>query len=173
MPVTQAITDQEKRRPGPPLGSRNAMRHGLKSSALPKGCWRIEARLNALRRTLEDHTYDTHGEVGLLHALAISTAVRWERHAALSARWLRLQGENMSDGDRLAYSRDVARASSERDKAVASLNLGQSNHDLYALLPAIAQDAPQSDIECSGVQVAKDTSDASTAPPGPHGEGAP
>jgi hypothetical protein len=120
---TTAEAPAAERRPGPPLGSRNAMRHGLRSSGLPKGCAKIERAINHFRRAVEDAVLDARGEVSLVDASYINSAYRWERHAQLAGRWLLLHGDTMSDGDRLSYSREVARASQQRDVAIAALNL--------------------------------------------------
>jgi hypothetical protein len=126
MPATQAQPAQETnghKRPGPPLGSRNAIRHGLRGAGLPSGCRKIETALNQFRRTLEDAVLEHRGEVSLVDAASVNSAYRWERHAQLAQRWLRLKGDTMNHTERLNYSREVARASSERDKAIAALCL--------------------------------------------------
>jgi hypothetical protein len=74
------------------------------------------------------------GEVSLVDAAYINTAYRWERHAQLAARWLHLHGAEMDHATRLAYSRDVARASTERDKALASLKLSERDANPWTTL---------------------------------------
>lgn len=83
---------------------------------------------------------DAHGEIDLPSACWINTALRWERHARLSARWLRIEAEAMSPGDRLSYSREVARASSERDKAIMQLRLPEKDANPWSQL-VIATDS--------------------------------
>jgi hypothetical protein len=164
MTHSQAIPAQEhngKRRGGPPLGSRNAMRHGLRSAGMPKGCRRYESQLNDLRRQLEDEVLEVHGRVSLVHALAILTAMRWERHAVLAARWLRLEGEQMSPSDRLNYSREIARASAARDVAIKELGLTRRNSDIWQTLHLPNDDECTRVPERITVQVAKDSPDAS------------
>jgi len=86
----------------------------------------LEDRLNKFRRMLEDQLLATKGEISITDAATISTAVKWEKHAALCERWLRLaekRGEQLKPADYLSFSREVARASTERDKALKQLNL--------------------------------------------------
>ena len=82
---------------------------------------------------------ELRGEVGLADAAAINSAVRWERHAMLAQRWLRVDVGDMDATTRLAYSRDVAKASSERDKCIRALGLEPSKQsDPWSILDATA-----------------------------------
>jgi hypothetical protein len=130
---------------------------------MPKGCRRYESQLNDLRRKLEDECIEVHGEVSLVHALAILTAMRWERHAVLAARWLRIEGGAMSASDRLNYSREIARASAARDAAVKELGLTKRPSDLWSALEShqINQDSDTRVQKETSVQVATSTDNAS------------
>ena len=119
----------KKGRSGPPIGTRNNLRHGLKSGQLPPGAKYIEHRLNALRRTLEDALIALNGEVTINNAAHIQSALRWERHAALAQRWLTKQYDELKPADRIKFSESVARASDCRDKAIRALNLDRDNQD--------------------------------------------
>jgi hypothetical protein len=110
-------------RSGAPRANRNAMRHGLRGGQLPKDARYIELRLNEFRQRLEDAVMAARQQVSLVDAAAIQTCLRWERHAALAQRWLVKAGDDLKPVDRLAFSREIARASSERDKALAVLKL--------------------------------------------------
>ena len=112
-----------KGRSGPPKGNENALRHGLKSGKLPKDARYIEHQMNGLRRTLEDAVVAARGEVTIPGAAAIQTAVKWERHGALCLRWLRVEGDKLKPEQKMTFSREIARASAERDKAIAALQL--------------------------------------------------
>lgn len=114
-----------KRRRGGQRNNRNALRHGLQGGQLPKDAKYIEVKLNAFRRNVEDQVLSKKGEISLDDAAAIQTALRWERHGQLAQRWLRLEGESMKPADRLQFSREIARASTERDKAIKALSLGK------------------------------------------------
>jgi hypothetical protein len=87
---------------------------------------------------LEVVVAEKRGKLGIWEAAVIQTIIRWESHAALCARWLRRAselGETLTHADKLAYSREVARASSERDKCLRALGLNQGESaDLYATL---------------------------------------
>jgi hypothetical protein len=104
-------------------GNRNALRHGLKSGKLPAGCQYVENRLNAFRRQLEDQILALRGEITLLDAANIQTAIRWERHGCLAQLWLRMAGTKLKPMDQLNFSREIARASTERDRALERLSL--------------------------------------------------
>ena len=107
----------------PPM-NRNATRHGLRAGRLPKGAAYVRRECDALRRIIEDAVADANnGNVTLHQAALIQTAIRWERHAMLAQRWLRLQIDDLDANARLNYSRDIARASAERDKCFKELGL--------------------------------------------------
>jgi hypothetical protein len=113
---------------GAPFRNRNNTRHGLRAGQLPKGAAYIKRECDVLRREIEQAVADVHGgSVSLYHAALIQTCIRWERHAMLIQRWLRLESDTMDAATRLAYSRDIARASAERDKALLTLGLNASD----------------------------------------------
>lgn len=114
--------------------NRNGMRHGLRSGRLPKGASYIKRDCDQFRRAVEDAVAERHGEFTVMHAAIIQTAMRWERHAQLAQRWLAKEAEQMSANDRLAYSRDIARASSERDRWLEKLGLDQPVQDFVRTL---------------------------------------
>jgi hypothetical protein len=138
-PATQlATTDAKPNKGGAPLGNRNGMRHGLRGSGLPKGCHHIERATSHFRRQVEDAVVEARGEISLLDAAFINSAYRAERHAQLAQRWLAKEAENMTPADRLAYSREVAKASKMRDEALAALGLPQRPSTApWATLPAL------------------------------------
>jgi hypothetical protein len=72
---------------------------------------------------LEAAVMEARGEITLVDAAYVNTAFRAERHAQLAQRWLALEAATMTPADRLSYSREVARASQQRDVAIAALNL--------------------------------------------------
>jgi hypothetical protein len=83
----------------------------------------VENRLNAFRRQLEDQILALRGEITLLDAANIQTAIRWERHGCLAQHWLRKAGTKLKPMDQLNFSREIARASTERDRALERLSL--------------------------------------------------
>lgn len=112
-------------RSGPPKGNRNALRHGLAAGQLHSHLKYLEVRLNSFRRQLEDTVLAAKGDISLADAAFIQTILRWERHAALAQRWLNQSYDEMEASERLHFSREVARASAERDKAITALDLGK------------------------------------------------
>ena len=136
---------------GAPKGNRNGIRHGLTAGKLPLDCAHVEHNCGALRRQLEDAVMVARGQVTLLDAANITTAVKWERHGQLALRWLRVSGEKLKPTDQLTFSREIARASTERDKAIALLKLDRDTKDdvldrLYMRQPA-ALPAPAKGID--------------------------
>jgi hypothetical protein len=99
------------------------MRHGLRAGQLPKDAKYIEHRMNAFRRELETALIDSKGEINLTDAAFIQTALRWERHATLAQRWLTKNSDKLKPEQLLTFSREIARASAERDKALTALQL--------------------------------------------------
>ena len=135
-------TPTGKKPHGGQKGNRNSIRHGLKAGKLPKDAQYIEVRLNVFRRNLEDAVMQAWGEVTLECAAAIQTALRWERHAALCQRWLTKEEKKLTLDQKITYSREIARASAERDKAIAFLELDNDEETdlidaLYSRKPLI------------------------------------
>lgn len=105
-----------------------------------------------LRLALEAAVIDRHGDIDLVRAGLIVTACRWERHAAIAGWLLRQHAETMTHAERLTYSREIARASAERDKAVAALKLEQTAADVFDALyatPPITDVPPAADARRS------------------------
>lgn len=127
---------------GAEVANMRAMRHGLRSSRLPKGCERIGRDLLEFRRALEDAVFNLHGEVDAVAALLISSAVTWERHRRLAERWLRVSFDELSHADRLSYSREAAKAATERNKVLEALKLDEQQQGTeYGSLLLIANAA--------------------------------
>jgi len=110
-------------------GAGNAIRHGMKGSALPKGCKYIEHRVNSLRRQMEAAVIAARKEIGILDAAAINSILKWERHGLLAAHWLRKEADKLSAGDRLRFSEAIAKASDNRDRNIRALGLDRDNAD--------------------------------------------
>ena len=130
-------------RSGPPLGNANNLRHGLKAGKLPPGCQYIEIRMNLFRRELESAVIAVKGEISLVDAANIQTAMKWERHGALALRWLTKEADKLKPVERLTFSREVARASTERDKALSALALNRDVvKDAWSVLDATPNEEP-------------------------------
>lgn len=106
----------------PEIGQRR-----LALGTLPPSLARVERAAFAFRRALEGAVVLAHGDIDFLQAALIQSASRWERHAGLALRWLRDNHEKLDPAERLSYSREVAKASSERDKAIAQLRLSAAD----------------------------------------------
>ena len=113
----------ERRQPGGQPGNVARLRHGLRSGSLPRGASYIARQTDELRQALEASTLTARGEVSLLDACAINTAVRAERLAMLAQCWLRLESDKLAPEQKLAFAREVVRASEARDRAIRELRL--------------------------------------------------
>lgn len=133
----------------------NATTHGLRSrqpltrltlGTLPKSMRRVEIEARDFRAALEAAVIDRHGEIDLPKAGLIATAAAWQRHSALCVRWLREHEAKMTHAERLSYSREIATASANRDKAVVALKLERTAQDVFDALyssPTAVYDAAQ------------------------------
>lgn len=117
-------------------GGANHVTHGMYGVGLPRGAQRLARRLNEFRRALCAAVEDA-GSIDLTAAATIDSACQWLRHGLLAARWLRLHEEKMTHDQRLAYSREVAKASAERDRCIRLLRLDKPAFD-----PASIYDLP-------------------------------
>lgn len=140
MTANDVTTSEVTVRGGQP-GNANAMRHGLRSTrvrlvigTLPKSMHRIERNVIAFRRLIEAAVLDARGEIAVMDAALIQSACRHETHAQLAQRWLRLHADTLDAGQRLAYSKAVADASTARDKCLERLKLTHDAADAYAAL---------------------------------------
>lgn len=111
----------EQKAEGRKKAARN--RHGLSCNELPKGCTHLELKSNVIRRNLEQAVLELKGKISLTDAAHINSAIRWERHAGVTAWHLKKNADGLSGPDFLKFSHAIARASSERDRAIRMLNL--------------------------------------------------
>ena len=129
-----------------PANNTNAVTHGLRMALAksPAGCHYIDVAVNAMRNALEALCLEVRGTLGTFERLCIHSACRWEKHSQLASRWLRLGEGDLSAADRLAYSREAARASSERDKSLKMLGLDKRDTgDVFDAIYQTPQDAPE------------------------------
>jgi len=117
VPVHGIRVPRRRTRSRPPPG------HRLALTRLPASARQAQDEALALRRKLERAVVAAHGQVSLTQAAAISTAARWEGVARVAAHRLAERGGKMDDGNYLAYVREIARASGERDKSIGKLAL--------------------------------------------------
>ncbi len=101
----------------------NSLRHGLRSSSLPKSCRHIRHRTDRLRRELENTIVKLRGSVSLRDASLVQSACRWEAHSLLAAKFLREEFATLSAADKMAFSREVATATESRDRCIDKLKL--------------------------------------------------
>jgi hypothetical protein len=113
---------------GAPELNANNMQHGKRSrrliplGALPPGCAHIRKICSILRSQLEAAVVGQFEEVSIVSAATINTAIRFERHAQMAGKWLR-ENPDIPLDTRLAISRDIAKASAERDRSIRLLGL--------------------------------------------------
>ncbi len=137
-----------------PTGNHNRVTHGMRMelNELPADCSRIRRERYKMRRVLEDTILERDGTISPYQAATIQTCIRWATHAALAARWLRIE-PNLSIDQKLALSRDIARASESRDRGLKLLDLDkQSGRDPWdsVLSAPVPASEPSADNGCSG-----------------------
>jgi hypothetical protein len=132
MTTTDKPVDPDRNRGGAPEGNRNNLRWGLRCGQLPADCGHIKRERNKLRRFIEDLVIEAKGEISLLDAALINSAVRWEVHAMLAGRKMQ-HAADLTTMQEVELSREVAKASDNRDKCLKSMGLEQSaNLDNWA-----------------------------------------
>lgn len=108
---------------GAKIGNLNALRHGLKSNRLPPRLAWADRRINVFRKIVEQAVIAAKNEINLVDAATINTLIRYEKHAILCGHWLSKEIDNLSNADRIAFSREVANASAQRDKCLRQLEI--------------------------------------------------
>ena len=117
----------KKGRSGPPVANRNALRHGLKSGKMPAEMKYLEPRINRLRVSLENAIVAIRGEVTTPEAGLIQTCMRWEAHACKAHHWLRVHYNELKPLEKLQFSREIAKGSTERDKSIKELCIDKAS----------------------------------------------
>lgn len=162
---TAAIDRKKSRSSGRAANNLRHGRHSLTLGALGGGYEHITRTVNGVRVQLEASVVADRGEISLHDAAVIQTCCRFERHAQLAGKWLR-ENPGLPVEVRLAISRDIAKASSERDRCIRLLGLDKrANDDPWAELhrvPAIPNagedaEAVQSDLDSPAGHLASQT----------------
>jgi hypothetical protein len=110
------------------IGNLNAIRTGRHSKALvtgkyPKGLTYVRKQLLALARALEAALMDSKGRVDIQDQFTIRTVCRCEAHARLCQHVLNSEWATLTVDQKQSLSRDIAKASIDRDKALRALEL--------------------------------------------------
>ena len=119
-------TSQKSRKSGRAENHLQHGRHALSMGTLSPAYAHITRTANAVRRELETVVLALRGEITLHDAATVQTACRFERHAQLAQKWVR-ENPTLPIVTRLAISRDIAKASSERDRCIRLLGLDVRN----------------------------------------------
>jgi len=152
------------------------VKHGLTAGRLlPKGCGWIILLSRRFQHSLVAAVKRQRAEIGqdpddveltLWELAAIQTCVRWERHAVLSQRWMRVH-DDLKPMELLHFSREVCRASNERDKCMRSLGLDAGLADTYA---GLYGDEPDDGEERPARPLVLDVGPGNSDPPWIEGE---
>lgn len=121
--MSQAIAKKPKRKRGGQPGNRNAVQHGLTTGHNPRGCSSATRYGNQFKRSLEAEVQALRGEITFADACSIQSATEWYRHALRARHWLNKKGDELSADQQLTFSREVARALTERDKIIRVLGV--------------------------------------------------
>lgn len=111
---------------GAQSGNANAYKHGLRASVskFPKAAKSDERKVYTLRNTIQEAVATQYGEISVMHAALIQSAVRHETRAILAARWLRRdENEKLPLNDRLQLLATISSATDARDKCLKALGL--------------------------------------------------
>lgn len=121
---------------GAPQGNTNGLTHGVRSylaiGRLPKGASYIRRLVGGMQRQLEASVRDKYGELTVLHAAYIQSAVRHEVRAQLLTRWQR-EGEGLSLAERITLAKEIGAASDSRDKCLDKLGLENKRSTIYQI----------------------------------------
>jgi hypothetical protein len=144
------------------------MRHGLQSGLLPDGCSFITKQLSTFRRATEAAVLSQRGCLGVYETACVQTACEWYSHCLKARRWLRIAFDELSHDQRIAFSREAARALSERDRVLKNLGLDATGDDRSTIYTFAGLD----DADDDDNEGANDTDDgtADDAPPATDGE---
>lgn len=138
-----------KGKAGAPAGNRNAMRHGLTTGAAPEPY--VTQLGRQFRRSIEEAVISATGSITVAAASEIQAAAEWETHRIKAKRWLREAGDKLTLEQKLAFSREAAKAASERTKHLKALCIGSpAKRSLWATLEPLARDVePQQPQEAA------------------------
>ncbi len=120
------------------------LRANLKLGSYPKPLERTMRNVRSYRRRLEQELLDIHGRVSLVQAHTVDEICAAEAHCGV-ARWiLRTKLQDLSPIEILTVSRDIHTAKRARNKALAQLQLDQTDASLWDALdaPPAAATAP-------------------------------
>jgi hypothetical protein len=112
-----------------PIGSQNALKHGLRSeralvlSDPPVGSLHIKRDATILRRKLEAAAVALYGPLTLPLESLINLACRAEVRYLLAAKWLRDPQAKLTPSEKLSMVNAMAEATSARDAAIQRLKL--------------------------------------------------
>jgi hypothetical protein len=139
-PAENPAVENLRSKGGPPSGNQNRATHFLNCSGWPADAIQDRRHVAALGRALRQAVLDCGTLLDVVTLATIQTAMRWEKHARLAGRWLRKEAATLTPDQRLAFSRESARASAERDKAIAALGLKRPSErspwDVLDAMPA-------------------------------------
>src|SRR3972149_3432597 len=112
-----------------PKANTNAATHGLRLtvSRAPMGAEYVAKAVYRFRELVETAVVERHGEVTVYRAALIQSACRWELHSRLAGRWLKIAHDQLTAGGETGDSREIARASSERDRCLKELGLDRKD----------------------------------------------
>ena len=104
-------------------GNKNATRHGLRASSMPKGCGYLQSQLTAFRRYIRHEIVLRDGRTTTYQEAILQSATRHETRAALAGRWLRIEGETLTIDQRVMLLRELGNATDARDRCLRFLGL--------------------------------------------------
>jgi len=120
-------TPTEPNKGGAPRGNANRLTHGVRSylaiGRLPKGASYIRRTLGLLRTAIESAVQEAHGEISIVSAALVQSAIRHEARCALLTRYLRDHDDSLTLSDRLGVLKQIGDATDSRDRCLRGLDL--------------------------------------------------
>lgn len=156
---------QSGKRGGAPRENRNHLRHGLCSGKLPSGMSYVTKVASQFRKALENATLAAHDQIDVAKAATIAAAMIWFIHGAKARRWAEKHDDDFTHDQRLAFSREEAKAADMIAKHIRDLNLDTApGANPFGTLivppghvwPAEHDDAPQAASALPEIQQATD-----------------
>lgn len=166
-------TPHPRPRRGAPIGSANAVRHGLRAAKCPPGCSYIDAAARELRKAITGELLE-RGELTLYREALIQSCLRHEVRAQLAGRWLRVAYDTLDAEKRLALLAAISKATDDRDRCLARMGLDRSAFEAGTLtaafysepLPSLTDDAPASPQTPAPAAGPRDSTPHATSHPG-------
>ncbi len=183
--VIGAETPTEPRKPGGQPGNLNQFKHGMRArraglvlAGLGKRFAAVYHSVCDLRKAIEAHLRQRHGEPSLWQQARVQTILRLEAGARSLELEIRTKGKDMSTSEVRSNRESIARWSAQRDNLLADL-LGEAPSSPFGAIdaagdewlePTVKPPVPRSQAKPTERQAARDPFDEADKRTGSMGE---